>query len=520
MEEETFFSNYEEKSMEPFSLLFLEENSLRDVAEPGFFRDLLLDIAVNEIARDDEDLRKLFYILLKRKEEILYRQEIFRDLENDEILSIIKNFQSKMKEILRFRKYQEEQYEYQREGIFIENVETYCNAITELAEGLSRVSLASEGLRKFSKFIQLYVNSPGFNELKKKAQSISKKLTSLNFSITIKGDKVIVRKYEGEMEYTNEIRIAFRKFENETETEDVFKSWKKYPGYYNHIEANILHLLAIIYKEEFNELKLFYKNYKNFIHPMILKFFAEMNFYLSYLDYIEPLKKIGMHFSLPELVESAEEVSAENTFDVVLAKKQLEQGKRTVVNDFHFEPGKRIIVVTGPNSGGKTTFARAIGQIHALGLLGLPVPGSKVKILLADGIFTHFERIERVENLRGKLEDELMRIKNILNSITDRSVIILNEMLSSTTVYDATSIGREVLKKIIEKGSLCVFVTFIDELARMDGVKSMVAQVDPKDPSIRTFKIVPQEPSSAAYAYALARKYGLSKEIIRARLRK
>ncbi|MEM0114605.1 MAG: hypothetical protein QXT69_02020, partial [Fervidicoccaceae archaeon] len=178
MEEETFFSNYEEKSMEPFSLLFLEENSLRDVAEPGFFRDLLLDIAVNEIARDDEDLRKLFYILLKRKEEILYRQEIFRDLENDEILSIIKNFQSKMKEILRFRKYQEEQYEYQREGIFIENVETYCNAITELAEGLSRVSLASEGLRKFSKFIQLYVNSPGFNELKKKAQSISKKLTS------------------------------------------------------------------------------------------------------------------------------------------------------------------------------------------------------------------------------------------------------------------------------------------------------------------------------------------------------
>ncbi|MEM0020777.1 MAG: hypothetical protein QW333_01090 [Fervidicoccaceae archaeon] len=90
---------------------------MRDVAEPGFFRDLLLDIAVNEIARDDEDLRKLFYILLKRKEEILYRQEIFRDLENDEILSIIKNFQSKMKEILRFRKYQEEQYEYQREGI-------------------------------------------------------------------------------------------------------------------------------------------------------------------------------------------------------------------------------------------------------------------------------------------------------------------------------------------------------------------------------------------------------------------
>ncbi|MEM3253699.1 MAG: hypothetical protein QW765_01330, partial [Fervidicoccaceae archaeon] len=77
-----------------------------------------------------------------------------------------------------------------------------------------------------------------------------------------------------------------------------------------------------------------------------------------------------------------------------------------------------------------------------------------------------------------------------------------------------------VLKKIIEKGSLCVFVTFIDELARMDGVKSMVAQVDPKDPSIRTFKIVPQEPSSAAYAYALARKYGLSKEVIRARLKK
>ena len=125
-------------------------------------------------------------------------------------------------------------------------------------------------------------------------------------------------------------------------------------------------------------------------------------------------------------------------------------------------------------------------------------------------MFTHFERAEEIKNLRGKLEDDLVRIKNILDRITERSVIIINEMLSSTTVKDATHIGELLIERIRNCKSFCVFVTFLGEFTTYESTVSMVAQIDPDNLEIRTFKILREPSNGLAYAMALAKKYGVT----------
>lgn len=129
-----------------------------------------------------------------------------------------------------------------------------------------------------------------------------------------------------------------------------------------------------------------------------------------------------------------------------------------VQNSLRLEGDERFVVVTGPNQGGKTIFARTVGQLHHLAALGCPVPAAWAELLLTDRIFVQFERQEDPGSRRGKLQDDLLRIRTILQEATPRSLVIMNGVFSSTSTQDALALGQKVLHPLLGLGCLGVCV--------------------------------------------------------------
>jgi DNA mismatch repair protein MutS len=480
--------------------------------EPEFFRDLNIDQIVVAVTagKDEYNLKPFFRRQLDDVDDIAYRQEVMRDLEDPCLLKRIASFAERMRDIrLHIRQAEKLYYQPQKNAWLLGAIAIYCAAIGQLLADLEEVEPKSRGFREFRRYLSGYLQSASFHNLATDTQTVIADLRSVKYCVLTRGGSVTVRRYADEPDYSEEIEQTFAKFRQGSVKD--YRVDLPDPPDMNHIEAQILEQVAKLYPEIFSNFARYCSDHRNFSDATVTRFDREVQFYLSYLDYIVQIKRGGLAFCYPVVSGNSKKVQGRDVFDLALAGKLVTENAEVVPNDFYLEGGERIFVVSGPNQGGKTTFARTFGQLHYLASLGCPVPGSQARLFLFDRLFAHFEREENIANLRGKLQDELVCIRAILQRATPDSLVIMNEIFASTALEDAVFLATRVMRQILDVGCLGVCVTFLDELAVVsEAVVSMVSTVVPDNPAVRTFKLVRRPADGRAFAISIAEKYRLT----------
>ena len=512
-----------------YSVLFPTEESARlprNQKAPDCFKDMNLDQIVRRVTQEKQafQLEEYFYSPLSDLNVIRYRQEVMHELEEPNTRMMFQGvigqigFMSGMMDGMRMRLMTGDKLtgSYLDMGHFLETITIYMQAVTGLEMQLRNMPLQSEGLKNFAKYLSAYVASDSTKKMIERHGQLREKLSKVRYCMVVNktGGTIRVMPYEGQKDYAERISELFVRFRQgdvrdyRWHTDDTPQSIK--------LENEVLKMVASIFSAEFKELTAFVKDYIHFDDETILNFVREVQFYLGWLDMTDTLRQKGLPFCYPTLHEKADALAAYDCFDLALA---LRTDKAVVTNDFTLTAPEQIIVVSGPNQNGKSTFSRSFGQIHYLSTLGLCVPGREADVFLCDQVLTHFEKEEDLTNMTSKLEDELIRLKAMMDKATPRSILIINEIFASTTLQDALLLGRRMIDGLIQKCGPSLMVTFMEELSEYGPqTVSMVTSVSDDDSHRRTYKIVRRKADGLAFALQIASRHGVTYEQLKRRL--
>ncbi len=506
------------------SILFPDSITAHDEGRvPDCFHDLFLDQVVDAIVvgRPLESLKSFFYTELSSLSSIHYRHAIFRDMTKVSVKSAMTHFVDRMRKV--YEKLDQSKTSYyprSKQAWLLEAVHTYCRAVEMLAQEIASADVAAQGFLDFARYVMDYVASERFRLMARTTKKLRGEVTALRYRLYIQGLSVTVGRYANESDYREEVEETFSRFRHGTPKD--YRVRFSDSSKMDHVQERIIGLVARLNPELFQRVDSYCAEYGlAFLDEGLAQFDREIQFYLTYCQFMRRFEAQGLKFCFPKIEESVKEIEGQAAFDLALAAKLELENRTPIPNDFQLRDSECILVVSGPNQGGKTTYARMIGQIQYLAHLGVPVPGQHARLFLGDGIFTYFDREESSDDARGKLQDDLLRIRDILDRATSRSLIILNEIFSSTMLDDARRLGRTIINEIIAKESVAIIVTFIDEWATLNSrTVSWVSRVDGHDSMKRTYKIVRQKPDGQAYARSIAEKYAVTYEAIKERMQR
>lgn len=240
----------------------------------------------------------------------------------------------------------------------------------------------------------------------------------------------------------------------------------------------------------------------------ILRFFtalrSELAFYVGCLNLQEQLAGRELPVCRPEPQPlGTQTLTAAGLYDPCLG---LRSSTPVQGNDLRAD-AKPLIIVTGANQGGKSTFLRSVGLAQLMMQAGMPVAARSFTAATVAGVSTHYAREEDATMTAGKFDEELGRMSLIAARIRPHSLLLCNESFAATNEREAAEIATDILRALNQVGITVVFVTHLYELAhrfeQQHGQTTLFLRADRVEAGQRSFRLLEGPPQPTSYGQDL-----------------
>jgi MutS domain V len=236
---------------------------------------------------------------------------------------------------------------------------------------------------------------------------------------------------------------------------------------------------------------------------------AELGFYVSCLNLAERLAAKAVPTSFPE--PGPPSPVAFSCTDLRDASLELQSQDAVVGNDVQAD-GRPLVIITGANSGGKSTFLRSVGLAQLMMQCGLFVTARSYRANVTRGMFTHFIREEDASMTSGRLDEELRRMSVIADQIGPHCLMLFNESFAGTNEREGSEIGRQVVRALLDAEVQVFFVThrfdFAESFRRQHADSTLFLRAERQPDGRRDYKLAVKDPLPTSFGEDLYYRLG------------
>lgn len=519
----------------PISLLSPTEANNPAPSATRWQHDLDLETLVGALSRDrryQPFIRSVLAALTPDPQAIAWRQGVLADLLANPLL--VTELEEKVLPLLADMAQGHSLFGERSRSLLLETsdrlseLEIYTSAVQQLYEALDAASLQSpaliqlrtslDTLRQNDSFIALCAELP---ELRAPLQNIASLTIGVNLDLELRPKSAALLAINDEA-VREPLSLLNRLIGTRTDEDDLTglaplhhlpadPSLRKYAPLYQ----DLAELLSTVAQPIAQALRRYVKTSST----PIVRLENELAFYVAAVCLMRQLTGRGIALCQPEIAPTAERLmQIDGLVNINLAIKQ---PTPPVPSDVTLDDTGRIAVLTGPNSGGKTTYLQSVGLAQVLFQAGLFIPAQKAHISPVRELLTHFPALESGQ--QGRLAEEATRLRTIFQQMSAHSLILLNETFSSTSSGEAVYLAQDMLGGFRALGVRALYATHLVELiAHLEAIEALTAgpsrlvslvagiALNTEGEAVPTLQITRDQPLGRSYAQEIAQRHGIS----------